>query len=430
MAEKISDMVELAAGAIQGVDFMEVLDTTATDNLKYAFASLLIDLEAGGALALTALESLSITHQVDEASAKVLDLIGPNRAVPTDDDEIFIPFTLEGSVANQEFARISAVALDVTDATEDGAITVDVMVAGSLVEALKIVSDLIDHTQLILPQFNDEGTPSFAFGTGVDGIYSSAAGIINVAIAGLDTWNFNALSFGGSGAGRPAIANVNSSDTVPGLLPTGGDSNTGWGQRVLDEMSGITGGVERSRVSADGLSSIGFREIWIDAAAMLPLATAGAESATEEYATNDINSDHFLFDGAAEEHVQFRIVMPDTWDLGTVKVKVFWDAAVGASAADGVTWGISGGAVSNDDPIDAALGTEVDIDDTVIAVGDLHVSPATASITIGGTPALADAIWLQIARKVADVNDDMVEDAKLLGIQLQYKTLISASVEW
>lgn len=164
-----------------------------------------------------------------------------------------------------------------------------------------------------------------------------------------------------------------------------------------------------------------YREIWIDAAAMAPRTTNGAQAATEALATNDVILDQYLFDSVVEEGVQFKFAMPDAWDRGSIKVKMHWGASVGASAADGVTWGVAARAASNDDPLDTAFPASVDIDDTVIAVGDLHVTAASEAVTVGGTPALGDLVLFEITRVVGDANDDMTEDAKLLGIQIQYK---------
>ena len=163
---------------------------------------------------------------------------------------------------------------------------------------------------------------------------------------------------------------------------------------------------------------------------MTPRVTNGAAGATEEYATNDINLDYFLFDGATEEGVQFTIAMPDEWDRSTIKAKFYWDASTGASAADGVTWGISAQALSNDDAIDTAFGASVDTDDVVIAVGDLHVSPASAAVTVSGTPALGDMCVFEVTRVVGDAQDDMTEDAKLLGVMIQYNESTTASSQW
>ena len=164
-----------------------------------------------------------------------------------------------------------------------------------------------------------------------------------------------------------------------------------------------------------------YRNMWITAGAFAPRSTNGAEANTEEYATNDINLDQFLFDATTEEGIQAQIAMPDEWDRGIVKAKMYWDPATGASANDGVAWGISAGALSDDDVIDTALGTEVVVTDLVLAVGDLHITDATGETTIGGTPALGDLTILQIVRKVSNPVDDMTEDAKLFGVMLQYK---------
>jgi hypothetical protein len=172
------------------------------------------------------------------------------------------------------------------------------------------------------------------------------------------------------------------------------------------------------------------REFYIDAGAMVPRKTNGAFPYTEEYATNDVVIDYYLFDSATEEGVQFKLAFPDSWDLGTIKAKFFWDAATGASASDGVTWGISARAVSNDDAIDAAFAASVDTDDVVIAVGDVHVSAASGAVTVSGTPVLGDLILFEVTRVVGDAQDDMAEDAKLLGVQLQYTELTTAPAAW
>jgi|GEM_PF-1083898 hypothetical protein len=161
--------------------------------------------------------------------------------------------------------------------------------------------------------------------------------------------------------------------------------------------------------------------IWIGAGAMIPCTTNPAETSTEEYGTNDIDSDILAFDaGATEERAQFTLAMPETWDRSTVKIKFFWANAAGASASDTVEWGIKAGALSNDDAIDAALGTPQVITDTVIADGDLHITSATPALTIGGTPALDDMIQFEVYRNT-DGTDDMAEDAWLIGCLVQYR---------
>lgn len=177
------------------------------------------------------------------------------------------------------------------------------------------------------------------------------------------------------------------------------------------------------------LGGVSYREFYVDAAAMITRETNGALPDLEEYPTNDVNIDYYLFDSVTEEGVQFKVAMPDKWDRGTIKAKFFWDAATDASASDGVTWGIAARAISNDDAIDGAFPSSVDTDDTVIAVGDLHVI-ASSAVTVGGTPALGDLVLFEVTRVVGDSNDDMAEDAKLLGVQIQYNESSSLTTGW
>jgi hypothetical protein len=199
------------------------------------------------------------------------------------------------------------------------------------------------------------------------------------------------------------------------LLEVDGSPNNGeYGKFTANGIEGKTVAEMKTDLGTD------YDTVWIGAGAMVPCTTNGAAASTEEYGTNDIDLDILAFDtGATEERAQFTLVMPETWDRSTVKVKFFWGNATGASAADTVEWGIKAGALSNDDAIDAALGDAVVITDTVIADGDLHVTSATPALTVGGTPALGDLIQFEVYRNT-DGTDDMAEDAWLIGCWIQF----------
>jgi len=161
--------------------------------------------------------------------------------------------------------------------------------------------------------------------------------------------------------------------------------------------------------------------IWVPAEAMTPTVTNGAEAGSTEYATQDIMVNYFAFDGATEEFVSFNLVMPENWNRSTVKAKFYWTGAAGADVAETVEWEIGGNAIGNDEAIDAAIGTAQVISDTVLTAGSarVHISGATPSITIGGTPALGDFIHFKISRNVGGT-DDMDDDAWMLGVAIQY----------
>ena len=174
-----------------------------------------------------------------------------------------------------------------------------------------------------------------------------------------------------------------------------------------------------------------YKTISIPAGAFTPVDTNGAATGTNEYATNDINLDYFAFDATTLEKVQFAFTMPEDWDRSTIKAKFKWSSAADSTAGDTVEWGLKAGALSNDDAIDAALGTGQVISDALLADdgADMQITGATPAITVGGTPALGDTIVFEVYRNVSGT-DDMVEDAWLFEVVIQYHTSATTVAAW
>lgn len=174
------------------------------------------------------------------------------------------------------------------------------------------------------------------------------------------------------------------------------------------------------------LDTVGtYDEIWIPAGAMTPSVTAGAAADTKEYGTNDMTHDTLLFDGsAADEYAEFNVVMPASWDRSTIKAKTFWAPGhADANVGEYVLFTLAAGAFSNDDALDAVLGTAQDMADQVIADDDLHVTAASAAITVGGTPALGDLIHFKLRRDFDYTGGGtaMDVDARVFGVLIQYR---------
>jgi len=125
--------------------------------------------------------------------------------------------------------------------------------------------------------------------------------------------------------------------------------------------------------------------------------------------------DSFLFDPSTEEGVQFPFVFPDDWNNGTITYEVYWDGA--ATASGTAVWGVKGGSLDNDDAIDTALGSEVTVTDTLLAVGDLHISPTSSAVTIAGSPADGDYCIFQVVCKTSGT---IAVDTKLMGIMIHW----------
>ena len=166
----------------------------------------------------------------------------------------------------------------------------------------------------------------------------------------------------------------------------------------------------------------GKQTIWIPAAAITPTASNGCAARTQvETTAGRPDMDVLDFDDGTDEHAQFSVAFPKSWNLGTVTFQAFWTST--ATDTDGVAWGLQGVACSNDGTIDVAYGTAVVVtDDNVSAAEDLLVTSESSAITIAGTPADDDLCYFRVFRDVSDGNDDMTEDARLIGIKLFFTT--------
>ncbi len=151
-----------------------------------------------------------------------------------------------------------------------------------------------------------------------------------------------------------------------------------------------------------------------------PSTTNGcAALAKVEHGTNDVDIQSLDFDQTTQEHAQWFEWMPDKWDAGTVTFQVVWTAAAGV-AAETVEWNLEGRAYADDDPIDAAWGTAVEVSDALIATGDMHISAVSAAVTLAGTPVAGEPVQFRVFR---DIADNLAGDAKLLGVKVFYTTI-------
>ena len=167
-------------------------------------------------------------------------------------------------------------------------------------------------------------------------------------------------------------------------------------------------------------AAIGKQSMWIPATAMYPTNTDGcAAIALTETTAGRPDMYTLDFDASSDENAQFSVAMPSFWNEGTITYQVYWTTT--ATDTDGVAWSLSGVACSDNDTIDVAFGTAVVVtDDALGAAEDLCVTAESGAVTLGGSPAAGDLAYFNIERDVSDANDDMAEDAKLIGIKIFY----------
>ena len=165
----------------------------------------------------------------------------------------------------------------------------------------------------------------------------------------------------------------------------------------------------------------GKQTIWVPANAMTPTESNGCASITAVETTSGRPDMYVLdFDKDSDEHAQFAIAFPKSWNLGTVTFQVFWS---GLAATGGVSWGLQGVGMPDNSTIDVAYGTAIVVDDTEQgAVEELLVSAESGAVTIAGTPADDDLTYFRIFRDVSDSNDNSGGDARLHGVKVFYTT--------
>ena len=163
----------------------------------------------------------------------------------------------------------------------------------------------------------------------------------------------------------------------------------------------------------------GTHTIWVPAGAMRPTVSAGCAAITDVETTADRPDIQVLdFDGGSEEHAQFQVAFPKSWNAGTVTYRVFWTST--ATDTDAVIWTLEGVSVANDATIDVAYGTGVAVtDNNISAAEDCLVSATSSAVTIAS--AADDTLtFFRIWRDADAGGDTMAEDARLIGVQIFY----------
>jgi len=113
--------------------------------------------------------------------------------------------------------------------------------------------------------------------------------------------------------------------------------------------------------------------------------------------------------------------MPAQWDEGAITFDFDW-MHPSTTVNFGVAFGLSAVAVGNDDPADAAFGTEVIVTDTGGTTNDHYTSPESTAVTIAGTPQQGDWVVFRFRRVPANAGDTLAVDARIRGANIYINT--------
>jgi len=128
---------------------------------------------------------------------------------------------------------------------------------------------------------------------------------------------------------------VSGTYTGGGLMTTGGNivipnaGNIGSASDT-DALAISSGGVvnftQQPTVSSAAVKVAGKETIWIPAAAMYPESTNGCADLTQVELSNGPELKCLDFDKSSDEHAQFTIAFPKSWNEGTITFKAYFTA--------------------------------------------------------------------------------------------------------
>lgn len=219
----------------------------------------------------------------------------------------------------------------------------------------------------------------------------------------LDT---DTIDFGISGQQITGSVRLQMSVTsdASGVRLSGDSASPGNNFRYGTNSSGTKGWYAANQIST----------IFVGAGEMIPRTTTGCGVGSYESSTNRVNYDTMEFDTATNEFANFIRVLPSNWNAGTLTARFYWTAASGSGTA---IFGLQAFSFGDNVALDTAFGTAQTATDTLQTAGNMHISPATSAITIGGTPAVGIPVIFQVYR---DTSDTLGVDALLLGIEITY----------
>lgn len=185
----------------------------------------------------------------------------------------------------------------------------------------------------------------------------------------------------------------------------------------LTAIAALTGtGI--SKRTGSGTWAIMGGELFLSAAGGSQSLTNGCAPSTKwETATNHQDVWTLDYDASAIEYAQWLVWMPAAWDGSTVTYAVVWTAASGSGDA---IFTLEARAYANDDALDQAFGSGIDVTDTLTLAVDVDISPTSSAVTIGGSPAAGNPVIFRLSRKATAGGDTLGTDARVLGVKVNF----------
>lgn len=266
------------------------------------------------------------------------------------------------------------------------------------------------------------GDVTAAAGSGSTTIANSA-----VTYAKMQNVSASARVLGRKSSGAGVVEELSASDILDFIGTTEGQIL----YRTASSWAVLSPGSTGTVLTSTGTSSApqyqalpkgGATTLWIPTQQWLPRITGGAGSITEETLIHLQNFRFLTFDAGSNEYAQAVVVLPDNYNFGNLKARVYWSASGPLGGSNNVVWALHGRAFADSDLIDQGYGTASNVVDTVTATipDDIMVTNEIGPFTLAGIVGAHRLVQLQLFRDAANAADTYAHDAKLIGVELLY----------
>ncbi len=182
-------------------------------------------------------------------------------------------------------------------------------------------------------------------------------------------------------------------------------------------VNGVTSAIQTQLGTKE---QVGKKTMWVPAAAMYANTTAGCSALTQVELANGPELKVLDFAADADDHAQFTVAFPKSWNEGTVTFQPYWTVTAGSNTGD-VVWGMSAVACADNATQNVTFGS--------IAVtaakahsgtsNDINVSAESAALTIKAA-AVDTLTYFQIFNDTSASGQTGV--VRLTGVKILYTT--------
>jgi len=224
-----------------------------------------------------------------------------------------------------------------------------------------------------------------------------------------------------NGAGTLTVTTGGATDLV---LNTNSGTNSG----TITITDGANGNINIApngtgvvQAGGSAVKVAGKETMWVPASAMYGATTNGADAQQVETTATRPDMKVLDFDASTDEFAQFSVAFPKSWNEGTITYQVYWTP--GSTNTGDCIFGLQGVACADNDTIDVAYGTAVNVTDAGIGtIEDQQITAESGAVTIAGSPAAGELTYFQLFRDANAGGDTFSADARVLGVRIFFTT--------